>query len=61
MRTWKEILESLAEPRGFNADGRVLGLGLAAAQEEARRRATAEVEDFLRSQAAEPRGTTTSS
>jgi hypothetical protein len=62
VRTWKEFLKSLAdEPRGFNAEGRVLGLGLATAEEEARRQATAEVVHFLRSHTAEPRGTTTSS
>ncbi|PRX46426.1 hypothetical protein B0I33_1073 [Prauserella shujinwangii] len=62
MRTWKQFLKSLADkPRGFNADGRMVGVGLATAQDQARQRATAEVEDFLRGRAAEPRRTTTSS
>ncbi|WP_235999169.1 hypothetical protein [Qaidamihabitans albus] len=61
MSTWKKVLKFLTdEPRGFNADGRSLGLGLATAQAEAQQRATAEVEDFLRSRAAEPRTTTSS-
>lgn len=62
MRTMKKFLKSLTEERpGFNADGRVLGLGLDTAQDRARQQATAEVEDFLRTSAAEPRRTTTSS
>lgn len=47
--TWREFLKSLTrEPQGFRADGRVLGLGLAAAQDESRRRETEEVENALR-------------
>jgi len=44
MRNWLKTL------RGFNADGRALGLGLAAAMEKQRREAAREVEDFLRDQ-----------
>ncbi len=35
-------------PRGFNADGRMLGVGLAAAMEKQRQDATRGVEDYLR-------------
>lgn len=42
MRNW---LQSL---RGFNADGRALGLGLAVAMEKQRREAAREVENYLR-------------
>jgi hypothetical protein len=38
----------LRTPRGFNADGRALGLGLAAAMEKQRRETAREVEDYLR-------------
>jgi hypothetical protein len=47
MRNW---LRSL---RGFNADGRVLGLGLAVAMEKQRREAAREVEQYLREQGTE--------
>jgi hypothetical protein len=47
MRNW---LQSL---RGFNADGRALGLGLATAMEKQRREAAREVEEYLREQATE--------
>lgn len=47
MRNW---LRSL---RGFNADGRTLGLGLAVAMEKQRQEAAREVERYLRAQAAE--------
>lgn len=40
------ILRNL--PRGFNADGRTIGLGLAAAMDKQRRDATRGVEDYLR-------------
>ncbi|MGH3520358.1 MAG: hypothetical protein ACRDQ7_23835 [Haloechinothrix sp.] len=56
MRTWRDIRQFLTqEPRGFIADGRVLGLGLASAQDEAGRRATEEVEEFLRQRATDER------
>ena len=42
MRNW------LRTRHGFNADGRALGLGLAAAMEKQRREAAREVEDYLR-------------
>ncbi|MPY98134.1 MAG: hypothetical protein GEU97_09060 [Actinophytocola sp.] len=49
MRSWKELLATLTrEPRGFNADGRMIGLGLHAAQRESEQQATAEVETYLR-------------
>lgn len=44
MRIW---LQSL---RGFNADGRAIGLGLAAAMEKQREIAAREVEEYLRRQ-----------
>jgi hypothetical protein len=48
MRKW---LRSLAEtPRGYAADGRRLGLGLATAMEKQRKDATRGVEEFLREQ-----------
>jgi hypothetical protein len=37
-------------PRGFNADGRALGLGLAVAMEKQRKEAAREVEQYLREQ-----------
>lgn len=48
MRTWKEILKSLAEPRGFNADGRQIGVGLAAAQDAHRKHTAEAAEAYLR-------------
>lgn len=54
MRNWRETLKALtSSPRGFNADGRSLGLGLAAAMEKQRRQATRDVEDYLRDAPAE--------
>jgi hypothetical protein len=44
MRNWLQTL------RGFNADGRALGLGLAVAMEKQRQEAAREVENFLRDQ-----------
>lgn len=49
MRNWLKTL------RGFNADGRALGLGLAVAMEKQRQEATREVENFLRDQPATDR------
>lgn len=49
MRNWRATLKALtSSPRGFNADGRTLGLGLATAMENQRRQAAREVEDYLR-------------
>jgi hypothetical protein len=48
MRNW---LRSL---RGFNADGRAIGLGLAAAMEKQRQEAAREVEEYLRRQDVTP-------
>lgn len=54
MRNWREILKALtSSPRGFNADGRTLGLGLATAMDKQRREATRGVEDYLRDAPAE--------
>jgi hypothetical protein len=41
----RKLLQSL---RGFNADGRAMGLGLAVAMEKQRQEAAREVEDYLR-------------
>ncbi|ASR39593.1 hypothetical protein BAY61_23640 [Prauserella marina] len=61
MRTWKQFLRNLTrEPVGYRGEGSVLGLGLATAQEQARRQAADEVEDYLRGKADEQRSTTTS-
>lgn len=48
MRTWKEILTALTERRGFNADGRLIGVGLAAAQQAERKNTAEAVENYLR-------------
>ena len=44
MRTLRELFRL---PRGFNADGRAIGLGLAAAMAKQRQEATRSVEDYL--------------
>jgi len=54
MRNWLRKLNS------FNADGRPLGLGLAAAMHKQRELATRGVEDYLRDDAEQRRVTTTS-
>lgn len=55
MRIWRKIIESLTRaPGGFVADGRTLGIGLATAIEKAKQEPTADVEEFLRRQAAFP-------
>ena len=46
----RNLLQSL---RGFNADGRTLGLGLAVAMEKQRQEAAREVEQYLLEQATE--------
>jgi hypothetical protein len=48
MRKWLKSLTN--SPRGFAADGRRLGLGLATAMEKQRQAATHEVEQYLRDQ-----------
>ena len=61
MPDWKAFLKSLTEsPRGFGADGRMMSLSLTAAMDEQRHRDLAEVEDYLRGDAATPRGHSTS-
>jgi hypothetical protein len=47
MRKW---LRSLTTPRGFAADGRKLGLGLATAMQKQREFAAHEAEEYLRNQ-----------
>jgi hypothetical protein len=54
MRKWLKNL------KGFNADGRPLGLGLAAAMHKQRELTTRDVEEYLRHDAKERRVTTTS-
>ncbi|HEY7594288.1 MAG TPA: hypothetical protein VH969_14145 [Actinophytocola sp.] len=49
MRNWRALIKALtSSPRGWSADGRTLGLGLATAMEKQRTQATREVEDYLR-------------
>jgi hypothetical protein len=49
MRNWRELFKALtSSPRGWSADGRSLGLGLATAMEKQRAQATHDVEDYLR-------------
>jgi len=49
MRNWREIFKSLTRsPRGFSADGRTIGLGLATAMEQQRQENQRDVEEFLR-------------
>lgn len=49
MRIWHRIVEALTRsPRGFNADGRPIGVGLATAMEKERQDSAAEVEAYLR-------------
>lgn len=49
MRNWMTTLKGLtSSPRGYLADGRALGLGLATAMEKQRQQAAREVEDYLR-------------
>jgi hypothetical protein len=52
MRSWQALTR---ERRGFAADGRTLGLGLATAMEKARENAPTEVEDFLRERTTDER------
>jgi hypothetical protein len=51
MRIWQALKSA---PRGYVADGRTLGLGLAVAMEKARQNPTADVEEFLRRRAGTP-------
>ena len=44
----RKFLKALTEPRGYNADGRTLGLGLALAMQKQRKDATLGVEEYLR-------------
>ena len=49
MRIWRTLVTTLtSSPRGWSADGRGLGLGLATALAAQRAQATREVEDYLR-------------
>lgn len=47
-------MRKLFKVRGFNADGRALGLGLAAAMEKQRQEAARGVEEYLRREADRP-------
>jgi hypothetical protein len=54
MRNWREFLKTLtSSPLGYSADGRRLGIGLAAAMEKQRQLAVRDVEDHLRTAPAE--------
>jgi hypothetical protein len=53
-------MRKLFKIRGFNADGRALGLGLAVAMEKQRQEATRGVEDYLRRNTVDRPVTTTS-
>lgn len=49
MSKWTRIVKALTRtPRGYLADGRTLGLGLATAMHKQRQQAAREVEDYLR-------------
>jgi hypothetical protein len=49
MRTWRALITALtSSPRGWHADGRTMGLGLATAMAKQRAQATRDVEDYLR-------------
>jgi hypothetical protein len=60
MRSWREIAQTLTRPRGFSADGRVLGLGLATALEAQRRKdeSVTGVEEYLRQNVSKDEGST---
>ncbi|RZQ59749.1 hypothetical protein [Amycolatopsis suaedae] len=52
MRSFTDMIRAIARaPRGFNADGRPQGLGMAMAMEAARRDPSTQVEDYLRREA----------
>jgi len=53
-------MRKLVTLRGFNADGRTLGLGLALAMDKQRRDSAREVEDYLRRTAGDRPASTTS-
>lgn len=53
MRKWLKSLTN--SPRGFSADGRTLGLGLATAMEKQRQATAREAEEYLRRQPAAKR------
>jgi hypothetical protein len=55
MRKWLQSLTN--SPRGFAADGRRLGLGLATAMEKQRQDTTDKVEQYLREQPAAHKAT----
>jgi len=50
MRNWRATFKKAltSSPRGWSADGRTLGLGLATAMAKQRQDATRDVEDYLR-------------
>jgi hypothetical protein len=54
MRNWRATFKALtSSPRGYLADGRLIGLGLATAMEKQHQHAAHEVEDYLRHAPAE--------
>jgi hypothetical protein len=54
MGIWHKVLESVSRsPRGYVADGRTLGLGLATALEKSQQDTT-DVEAYLRDQTEQP-------
>lgn len=54
MRTWRELFQSLTRPpRGYHADGRTLGLGLATAMAKTRQAPAVAAEAYLRRRAAD--------
>ncbi|MPZ84597.1 MAG: hypothetical protein GEV28_31115 [Actinophytocola sp.] len=54
MRNWRATFKALtSSPRGWSADGRTLGLGLATAMAKQRQDAPRGVEDYLRTAPAE--------
>jgi|tagenome__1003787_1003787.scaffolds.fasta_scaffold20923554_4 hypothetical protein len=56
MRTWRALIKALtSSPRGWSADGRGLGLGLATALAAQRAQATREVEDYVNRDAGDDR------
>jgi len=55
MRKWLKSLTT--SPRGWSADGRRLGLGLATAMEKQRQDTTRKAEEYLRDQPATTRVT----
>ncbi|WP_309113720.1 hypothetical protein [Saccharothrix sp.] len=47
MSAWQQLKHALTRDHGFSADGRRIGIGLAAAREAERRNTVTDIEDFL--------------